>query len=322
MENRGESSCCIASRDENKSGAPIKTKKSNAVPDLKGMILLEGGSFLMGTNDQEGFSTDGEGPVREVKVGAFYLESTTVSNSQFKSFIDATGYVTESERFGWSFVFFGLLSQSALDMHPKVVTRTPWWCAIPGAKWDQPEGPDSDISHRMDHPVVHVSWNDAQAYCQWSGKRLPSEAEWEYAARGGLVQKAFPWGDELTPGGKHFCNIWQGNFPDYNSLDDGFLGTSPVKTFQPNNYGFYNMAGNVWEWCGDWFSRDFHLSASRDNPQGPLYGTSRVMRGGSFLCHRSYCNRYRVAARSSNTPDSSTSNLGFRCAMDVVALID
>jgi len=279
------------------------------------MVSLPGGHFLMGTNDQEGFPADGEGPVRDIAVNPFYIDITTVTNFQFEAFIRATGYQTDAQHFGWSFVFYGLLSDKALEAHPQIAVQTPWWCAIPGACWDHPEGPETNISDRMDHPVVHVSWNDAMAYCQWAGKRLPTEAEWEYAARGGLVQKKFPWGDDLTPEGEHYCNIWQGTFPEYNSLEDGYLGTAPAGSFKPNGYGLYNMAGNVWEWCNDWFSPDFHRTDTVDNPQGPLSGQAKVIRGGSFLCHRSYCNRYRVAARSSNTPDSSASNMGFRCVL-------
>ncbi|MGN6543194.1 MAG: formylglycine-generating enzyme family protein [Ginsengibacter sp.] len=282
---------------------------------VENMISVKGGNFLMGTNDEDGFPQDGEGPVREVTVDSFFIDATTVTNQQFAEFISATGYTTDAERFGWSFVFYALLSEKMKDTHPQVSAQTPWWCAIRGAKWNRPEGFDSDIQSRMDHPVVHVSWNDAQAYCKWSGKRLPTEAEWEYAARGGLIQNKFPWGNELTPDGEHRCNIWQGKFPGYNSLEDGYLGTAPAKSFKPNGFGLYNMAGNVWEWCSDWFSPDFHKTASVINPKGPLNGTAKVIRGGSFLCHESYCNRYRVAARTSNTIDSSTSNMGFRCVV-------
>jgi formylglycine-generating enzyme required for sulfatase activity len=171
------------------------------------------------------------------------------------------------------------------------------------------------LDGRLDHPVVHVSWNDIQAYCIWAGKRLPTEAEWEYAARGGLEGKLFPWGDELEPGGEHRMNVWQGAFPAENTGADGFHGTCPVDRFPPNGFGLHNMTGNVWEWCSDWFHPSFHTRDTRTNPQGPLRGASRSTRGGSYLCHHSYCERYRVAARNSLTPDSTTGNTGFRCAV-------
>jgi formylglycine-generating enzyme required for sulfatase activity len=178
-------------------------------------------------------------------------------------------------------------------------------------------GPDSSIGDRPDYPVTHISWNDALAFAGWAGKRLPTEAEWEAAARGGLEQKTYAWGDELTPDGRHMCNIWQGVFPANDTAEDGFAGPCPVDAFPANGFGIYSVAGNVWEWCQDWFHPVYHVTATTVNPAGPPAGSSRLMRGGSFLCHRSYCNRYRVAARTSNTPDSSTINLGFRCARDV-----
>jgi formylglycine-generating enzyme len=309
-------SCCTVSREA--SAEPPKQIAEVEIccgADTSAMIGLPGGTFLMGTHDAQGFIADGEGPIREVALDPFHIDATAVSNADFAAFVDATGYITDAERFGWSFVFYGLLPQSVLDTHPQVAAAAPWWCAIEGACWRTPEGPGSDLASRMDHPVTHVSWNDATAYAAWAGKRLPSEAEWEYAARGGLVQKRFPWGDELTPQGEHRCNIWQGHFPDYNSLDDGYLGTAPVRSFKPNGYDLYNMVGNVWEWCQDWFAREH--PPERHNPHGPASGTARVMRGGSFLCHDSYCNRYRVAARYCNTPDSSASNIGFRCVADI-----
>ena len=306
-------SCCACGH------APSVPKENNIAANtnvsVNNMIRLEGGNFLMGTNDKDGFPQDGEGPVREVTIDSFYIDTTVVTNQQFAEFIKATDYKSDAERFGWSFVFYALLSEKMKDTHPQVSDQTPWWCGIPGAKWNQPEGADSNIDGRMDHPVVHVSWNDAQAYCRWKGKRLPTEAEWEYAARGGLIQNKFPWGNELTPNGEHRCNIWQGKFPAYNSREDGYLGTAPAKSYQPNAFGLYNMSGNVWEWCSDWFSREFHITALSINPRGPVDGTAKVIRGGSFLCHESYCNRYRVAARTSNTIDSSTSNMGFRCVV-------
>jgi len=317
MENENNNSCCAASRRPSEAHTEriIVSKTKHASFD--NMILLPGGKFLMGSDDKEGFPADGEGPVREVNLDAFYIDEAPVTNLQFTAFINDTKYVTEAERYGWSFVFYHLLSEKEKEKDYQVAAPTPWWWAVPGATWKTPEGENSNIDDRMDHPVVHVSWNDAIAYCQWSNKRLPTEAEWEYAARGGLIQKKFPWGDELMPNGEHRCNIWQGTFPEFNTLEDGFLGTAPAISFTPNNYGLYNTSGNVWEWCNDWFSTNFHINAAKHNPEGPLQGQAKVMRGGSFLCHYSYCNRYRVAARSSNTPDSSTSNIGFRCAMSL-----
>lgn len=308
--------CCAASREPSeKKEADVLIEKNKQLISLENMVRLPGDTFLMGSDDPDSFVADGEGPIREVFVDSFFIDATTVTNQQFAEFINSTGYKTDAEKYGWSFVFKGLLPENLQEGHFQFPPQTPWWLAVPGAQWNHPEGTDSGIEKRIDHPVVHVSWNDANAYCKWSGKRLPTEAEWEYAARGGMVQKRFPWGNELTPGGKHQCNIWQGTFPDYNSVDDGYLGTAPAKSFDPNGFGLYNMSGNVWEWCNDWFDRDFHLSSTIKNPAGPLHGIAKVMRGGSFLCHHSYCNRYRVAARSSNTPDSSTSNIGFRCVV-------
>lgn len=265
------------------------------------LLTLPGGRFLMGTDDPEGFPADAEGPVREVAVEPFRIAATTVTNAQFAIFVKATGHITEAERFGFSFTFGAFLADAVAGISPPVA-GVPWWRAVEGASWRHPEGPGSHVTDRQNHPVVHVSWNDAQAYCAWAGTRLPTEAEWEYAARGGLEQRRYPWGDELTPGGRHMCNIWQGEFPDLNTAADGYVGTAPVKSFRPNGFGLYNTVGNVWEWCADWFT--------------PGEESSRAMRGGSYLCHDSYCNRYRVAARSSNTPDSSTGNIGFRVAAD------
>ena len=317
MEKENTKSCCAASRDKSSSNPVYAVIENSKEVSFENMMRLPGGKFLMGTNDKEGFPADGEGPIREITLDPFYIDITTVTNVQFSEFISATGYVTEAEHYGWSFVFYGLLSVEDKKADFQVAAQTPWWCAISGARWNQPEGKNSTIEERMDHPVVHISWNDAMSFCKWANKRLPTEAEWEYAARGGLVQKRFPWGDELMQNNEHHCNIWQGNFPDYNTLDDGYLGTAPAKSFKPNDYGLYNVAGNVWEWCHDWFSVDFHKTGARINPKGSAAGEAKAMRGGSFLCHHSYCNRYRVAARSSNTPDSTTSNIGFRCAMDV-----
>jgi len=191
------------------------------------------------------------------------------------------------------------------------------WLAVDGATWWAPEGPGSSVDERPHHPVVHISWHDAAAYAAWRGARLPTEAEWEMAARGGLVQAKYPWGDELIGRGRHRCNIWQGSFPTDNTGEDGYLATAPVNAFEPNGYGLYCVAGNVWEWCADWWSVDWHAEArpeTRVDPAGPPEGICKVIRGGSHLCHHSYCHRYRVAARTANTPDSTTGHMGFRCA--------
>jgi len=302
--------------DEPERNSPsARTAREPEAEALARMVLLSGGAFLMGTEDPEGFPADGEGPVREVTLSPFWIDRYPVTNATFARFIHETGYQTEAERFGWSFVFWLHIGKKRrAELVEDTVVGAPWWCKVRGAKWDEPEGPGSDIRKRANYPVVHVSWNDAQAFCAWSGQRLPTEAEWEYAARGGLVKKTYPWGDKLRPNGEHRCNIWQGEFPQHDTADDGYAGTSPVDAFPPNDYGLYSITGNSWEWCTDWWSPDFHTTGDRLNPQGPPTGRTRVMKGGSFLCHKSYCNRYRVAARTSNTPDSSTANIGFRCA--------
>lgn len=297
-----------------------------------GMVRLPGGDFLMGTDYDKGFPEDGEGPVRRVTLRPFWIDATTVTNTQFAAFMKDAGYTTEAERFGWSFVFHLHLSPKFAEKlrGDASVPQTPWWLAVPGAKWDRPFGERSSIKKIMDHPVVHVSWNDAVAYCDWAGKRLPTEAEWEYAARGGREQSLYPWGDILEPRGQHRCNVWQGTFPTHNTADDGHVGTAPADAFGPNGFGLFNPSGNVWEWINDWFSPTWHLDENpetRDNPIGPTPDprtpdpdprfTHKVQKGGSYLCHRSYCNRYRLGARTANTPDSAATNNGFRCVRDL-----
>uniref|UniRef100_A0A8C2PDG5 Sulfatase-modifying factor enzyme-like domain-containing protein n=1 Tax=Capra hircus TaxID=9925 RepID=A0A8C2PDG5_CAPHI len=220
-----------------------------------------------------------------------------------------------AEKFGDSFVFEGMLSEQVKSDIQQAVAAAPWWLPVKGANWRHPEGPDSTVLHRPDHPVLHVSWNDAVAYCTWAGKRLPTEAEWEYSCRGGLQNRLFPWGNKLQPKGQHYANIWQGEFPVTNTGEDGFRGTAPVDAFPPNGYGLYNIVGNAWEWTSDWWTVH-HSVEEMINPKGPPSGKDRVKKGGSYMCHKSYCYRYRCAARSQNTPDSSASNLGFRCAAD------
>ncbi len=294
-------SCCAPSsgRMGTEGRCGIDLAVSPDAGSSEGMVRLDGGLFLMGADGPEIWIADQEGPVREVKVEPFWIDRCCVTNDQFAAFVDATGFVTEAERFGWSFVFLNQIP----NVHRKrarlvTVQGTPWWARVDKADWRKPGGPGTNINKLGGHPVVHVSWNDAAAYAHWAGKRLPVEAEWEFASRGGLDQAIYPWGDELTPGGKHRCNIWQGDFPDSDTGEDGFTSTAPSKSFQANGYGLYNTVGNVWEWNSD------------------AWGEARVIRGGSFLCHFSYCNRYRNSARSQNTPDSSTCHTGFRCVMD------
>jgi formylglycine-generating enzyme required for sulfatase activity len=310
-------SCCApsAGRAASVSSSDPETRPEVSPEVRAGMVALPGDTFLMGSDYPDGFPADGEGPVRAVTVRPFSIDRTPVTNLKFRVFVAATGYRTEAEQFGWSFVFWSHIPQKRFaELVQDTVAAAPWWCKVEGASWSAPEGPGSTIGRREQHPVVHISWNDAQAYARWKGQRLPTEAEWEYAARGGLEQKLYPWGDKLRPKGEHRCNIWQGEFPKTDTAEDGYAGTSPVDAFPPNGYGLDAMTGNTWEWCADWFDAEFHRGGPRDNPEGPPKGTTRVMKGGSFLCHQSYCNRYRVAARTSNTPDSSSAHIGFRCA--------
>jgi formylglycine-generating enzyme len=309
------SSCCSPGRRSarRRRSARPRPARARVRPDHD-MVRLPGGAFVMGSDAGEGFPGDGEAPAHKVRLSPYAIDACAVTNEQFAAFVDATGYVTDAERYGWSFVFHLLLPD---DFPPtRAVACAPWWRQVEGAWWKHPEGPQSAIADRLDHPVVHVSWNDAAAYARWAGLRLPTEAEWEHAARGGLAGARYAWGDELTPDGEHCCNIWQGTFPTANSCDDGYLATAPARSFAANGHGLYNTAGNVWEWCGDWFSPTYYQSARRTDPKGPVSGTQRVIRGGSYLCHASYCNRYRVAARSQNEPAASTGHMGFRCARD------
>jgi formylglycine-generating enzyme len=277
-------------------------------------VRLTGGTFLMGSDEPVSRQADGEGPVRPVHVSPFRIEACAVTNARFAAFCLATGHVTDAERHGWSLVFAGLLPEDAPPA--RVASEAPWWRLVLGADWRHPEGPGSSLVGRLDHPVVHVSWPDAAAFCAWAGGRLPTEAEWEYAARGGLEGKRYPWGDELAPGGIHRCNVWQGRFPDGNDLEDGHLDTSRVDAFPPTGYGLYNVVGNVWEWCADWWSVAWHRRGPHHDPQGPLAGDRKVLKGGSYLSHHAHDFCYRVAARRGLPPDSSAGDVGFRCARD------
>jgi sulfatase modifying factor 1 len=309
--------CCTPSRVPD----PEVPAASAMEPSLIGrgaapasLVRLPGGSFVMGDDSVWAYPDDGEGPVHDVEVGPLLVGACAVSNAHFAEFVDATGHRTEAERYEWSFVFAGFLPDDFPDT--RAVSNAPWWRQVYGADWRRPEGPHSDLDGRADHPVVHVSWNDARAYCAWTGTRLPTEAEWEYAARGGRERNAFPWGDDLEPDGEHRMNVFQGRFPADNTAADGYRGTAPVGAFPPNGYGLYNVTGNVWEWCSDWYDSNYYALSPLRDPRGPERGTSRAMRGGSYLCHLSYCKRYRVSARSGIEPESSTGNLGFRVVAD------
>ena len=306
-----------------------------------GMVLIPDGSFAMGSDQQK--TNNSERPVHQVRVSAFWMDRTEVTNRQFAEFVAATKYVTTAEKpVDWDELKIqlppGTAKPDAAALAPGSMVFTPpttpvtdladysqWWSWVHGADWRHPEGPGSDIATRAEHPVVQISWDDAVAYATWAGKRLPTEAEWEYAARGGLAGKRYTWGDETisdTDGTR--VNTWQGTFPTTNLKADGFGSTSPVATYPANGYGLHDMAGNVWEWCSDWYRADAYLAGANAlsiNPLGPekpwdpdeLEALKRVTRGGSFLCHVSYCESYRTAARRGTAYDSGASHIGFRC---------
>jgi formylglycine-generating enzyme len=305
--------CCTpgsAGNVKERASAPVHSQVGLRDLQLIGIAACE---FNMGSDASEAVAGDGEGPVRRVALGAFAIASTVVSNRQFGDFVRATRYVTEAEQAGSSFVFYLQVPEAIRRRARQVAAGLPWWLPLEHASWQRPEGAGSHIHERPEHPVVHVSWNDARAYCAWAGVRLPTEAEWECAARGGLDGKRFAWGDDLMRDGAPRCNVWRGTFP--NAPQDGWHpGPVSAESNEPNGFGLFNVCGNVWEWCEDWFSPSYHMETAAIDPGFERDTGLRSMRGGSFLCHDSYCNRYRVAARSSNTPRSSSGNLGFRVA--------
>ncbi len=305
-----------------------------------GMVWIPGGEFTMGSDDPDALPA--EHPAHRVRVDGFWMDETDVTNAQFRRFVEATGYVTTAEKAPTE---EEILQYAGPDRFAKKEELVPgsmvfappdhpvdlgdwrqWWKWTPGADWRHPEGPGSSLSGKEDHPVVHVSWFDAAAYAKWAGKRLPTEAEWEFAARGGLDGKKYVWGDEPFSEEHPQCNNFQGHFPDRNTGKDGYQRTSPVKAFPPNGYGLYDMAGNVWQWCADWYLPDAYArTAGRGvlvNPKGPehsfdprLRPPERVHRGGSFLCCVGYCFNYRPSARTGCTPDTGMSHVGFRCVL-------
>jgi sulfatase modifying factor 1 len=262
-----------------------------------GMVRIRAGTFHMGTRDGPGHET----PVHEVEVQAFFMDRTEVTVGDFAQFVEAVGYKTEAESAGWSGVF---------DPEQRR------WAAVNGATWRHPDGPARPPAPAGE-PVTQVSWNDARAYANWIGKRLPTEAEWEYAARGGMNQLPYVWGRVLRPGGHPVANWWQGSFPDRDTGEDGFRGRAPVGRFEPNAFDLFDMAGNVWEWCADWYGEHYYAQSPPVSPPGPANGSERVMRGGSWMCSENHCSNYRPGARSHATPDTSLNNTGFRLVRDI-----
>ena len=306
---QGQSCCTPAAARE---ALPDQAVQGSAPKVALDSLPIPGGMALLGTDSPE-LPVDEEAPLRRKKIRPFRIMPTVVTNAQFAAFVEATGYKTEAERFGWSFVFFHNVS----DETPATlgVQGVEWWRRVDGAFWACPNGPGSQADCLPDHPVVQVSWNDARAFARWAGGRLPTEAEWEHAARGGLGDVPFPWGTEAPDDSTHLpCNIWQGQFPQHNTCADGWRATAPAQSFAPNGYGLYNMCGNVWEWTSEPYRIRGLSRASRAhaaNTKG-----YKLLKGGSFLCHRSYCFRYRIPARSGTTPDTGTSHQGFRLVFD------
>jgi sulfatase modifying factor 1 len=310
---------------------PLRTDTSHA-----GMVQIPAGEFEMGAKEGEGFPE--EHPQHKVKVNGFWMDAHEVTNDEFAAFVKATGYITLAEQKpDWevmklqvppgtlkppdSLLVAGSMVFSPPDHPVPLDDPMQWWRFVPGADWRHPEGKGSTIEGKGHYPVVHVSWEDAMAYCKWSGKRLPTEAEWEWAAKGGIRDAKYSWGNEELKDGFYPANIWQGEFPNKNTASDGYITTAPVQSFAANGFGLYDMSGNVWEWVSDWMDANYYstLGPLSVNPAGPAEGGNtthpyqKVLKGGSFLCHASYCTGYRVARRSSNGWDSGSNHIGFRC---------
>lgn len=310
---------------------------------IRGMVLIPGGDFMMGGDNDEALSD--EFPKHAVQVDSFWMDATEVTNAQFQKFVAATGYITTAEKKpDWdelkkqvepgtprppdSVLIAASLVFQQTQGPVSLYDASQWWKWAPGASWKHPQGIGSTIIGKENYPVVHISWFDANAYCKWAGKRLPTEAEWEFAARGGLSNSIYPWGNEGISDGKPKANSWEGSFPYNNEKRDGFIISAPVKNFIPNGYGLYDMAGNVWEWCSDWYDAVYYTTYGKRriiNPQGPSkandpaepFTAKRVLRGGSFLCNDSYCSGYRVARRMKSSPDTGLEHTGFRCVRDI-----
>ncbi len=323
---------------------PLPSRTGTApAEEPPGMVWIPGGTFTMGSEDQTAHEV--EGPAHGVKVQGFWMDKTEVTNAQYRAFVEATGYVTVAERpVDWELLKTqlppGTPKPPEENLQPGSLVFTPpdypvplnnmanWWSWTTGANWRHPRGPGSSIEGKDDYPVVHIAFEDAKAYAEWAGKRLPTEAEWEFASRGGNPNQPFAWGDELVPDGRYLANFFQGHFPHENWGKDGYTGAAPVKTFPPNDYGLYDMIGNMWEWTTDWYRPDTYRRRSKDdivvNPSGPYesfdpqdpYNPKRVTKGGSFLCSTEYCSNYRPSARMATAFDSGQEHLGFRCVRD------
>lgn len=310
-------SCCVPiapDADRLTPGLPAKAGPP-AQPGVRGeetaIVWLEGGRSYSGTHQP---MIDGDGEARrETRVHSFGIERFAVTNRRFAAFVNATGYKTEAEHYGWSFVFKDALTPDSTTA--RSVVNAPWWYRVDGSDWRHPAGPGTTIEEILDHPVVHVSWTDAAEFAAWSGGRLLSENEWEFAARGG-GENTYPWGDDDPPDDAPRCNIWQGSFPDTNTVADGHSATAPVDAFEPNGFGLYNMAGNAWEWCFDPFRTRSLTRSGKARDREARRNGERVLKGGSYLCHRSYCHRYRIAARIGLPADSTSAHAGFRIGYD------
>ena len=350
VEKKCTTKSCCTSKIPNRFGAAQKAtiagNKGTVISSDKkheGMVWIEGGTFMMGADNEQG--RQDEYPKHAVKVNGFFMDATEVTNKQFAVFVKATGYKTTAEKdVKWEELKKQLapgtpnpgpemLKAASLVFVPtegavNLQDYSQWWSWTQGADWKHPKGRASNIDGKENYPVVHISWDDAMAYCKWAGKRLPTEAEWEYAARGGVANNIYAWGNEQVGSGNAKCNYWQGNFPYNNENKDGFYGAAPVKSFSPNGYGLYDMGGNVWEWCADLYNNSYYAQFEKiklaDNPKGPVksydpdepFAAKRVMRGGSYLCNESYCSGYRVAARMKTSADSGMEHLGFRCVSE------
>lgn len=335
-------SACETTPKTERSTTEVTPTAASSVTSPGGLVWVPGGTFTMGTDEDQAYAA--EKPAHAVRVSGFWMDATEVTNAEFQKFVEATKYVTVAERVPtWEEMQAQLPPGTPRPPDEQLVAGSlvfvppaqpvpldhiaNWWRYTPGANWRQPEGPGSSIAGKENHPVVHVAFEDAQAYARWAGKRLPTEAEWELAARGGLSGKRFAWGDEKTPAGRHLANTFQGHFPDRDTRDDGFGGTAPVRSFPPNGYGLYETIGNVWEWTSDWYDAHAHQrqQAGIANPTGPAksfdpnepFAQKRVTKGGSYLCSDDYCVNYRPSARQGTSFDSGASHIGFRCVKDV-----